>query len=87
MTTIELTSATIQDREPAHPIDDAELAAAAFPARYSGRTLEAYRHDLRGIFQWASNNGLVVLEATRPHIELFRASMEDRGQPPGVESR
>ena len=70
---------TIQYREPDHPIDDAELAAAAFLARYSGRTLEAYRHDLRGFFQWASNNGVVVLEATRPHIELFRASMEDRG--------
>src|SRR5205823_8137896 len=40
---------------------------------------EAYRHDLRGFFQRASNNGVVVLEATRPHIELFRASMEDRG--------
>ncbi len=70
---------TIQYREPDHPIDDAELAAAAFLARYSGRTLEAYRHDLRGFFQWASNNGVVVLEAARPHIELFRASMEDRG--------
>ena len=70
---------TIQYRQPDHPIDDAELAAAAFLARYSGRTLEAYRHDLRGFFQWASNNGVVVLEATRPHIELFRASMEDRG--------
>ena len=79
MTPIELPSATIQYREPDHPIDDAEVAAAAFLARYSGRTLEAYRHDLRGFFQWASNNGVVVLEATRPHIELFRASMEDRG--------
>src|SRR5947207_14012156 len=79
MTTIELTCATIQHREPDHPIDDAELAAAAFLARYSGRTVEAYRHDLRGFFQWASNKGVVVLEATRPHIELFRASMEDRG--------
>ena len=69
---------TIQYREPDHPIDDAELAAAAFLARYSGRTLEAYRHDLHGFFQWASNNGVAVLEATRPHIELFRASMEDR---------
>jgi hypothetical protein len=27
----------------------AELAAAAFLARYQGRTLEAYRHDLRGL--------------------------------------
>jgi hypothetical protein len=49
MTTIELTCATIQHREPDQPIDDAELAAAAFLARYSGRTLEAYRHDLRDL--------------------------------------
>jgi hypothetical protein len=27
--------------------DEAQLAAAAFLARYSGRTLKAYRHDLR----------------------------------------
>jgi hypothetical protein len=26
------------------PLDEAELAAAAFLARYSARTLEAYRH-------------------------------------------
>lgn len=44
----------------------------SFLARYSGRTLEAYRHDLRGYFQWASNNDVDVLKATRPHIELFR---------------
>src|ERR1044072_5019564 len=73
---------TIQYREPDHPIDDAELAAAAFLARYSGRTLEAYRHDLRGFFQWASNNGVVVLEATRPHIELFRARWKIAVWPP-----
>lgn len=30
--------------------DEAELAAVAFLARYSGRTLEAYRHDLRSFF-------------------------------------
>jgi hypothetical protein len=37
--------------EPISP-DDAELAAVAFLARYSGRTLDAYRHDLRNLFQW-----------------------------------
>ena len=34
--------------------DEAQLAAAAFLARYSGRTLDAYRHDLRGFFQWSA---------------------------------
>ena len=33
--------------------DEAQLAAVAFLARYSGRTLDAYRHDLRNLFQWA----------------------------------
>ncbi len=46
------------------PVDEARLAAAAFFARYSGRTLEAYRHDLRAYFQWALDNGLEVLAAT-----------------------
>ena len=63
----------------AFEIDEAQLAAVSFLARYSGRTLEAYRHDLRGYFQWASDNDLAVLKATRPHIELFRAWMENRG--------
>ena len=27
-------------------IDEAELAAAAFLARYQGRTMDAYRHDI-----------------------------------------
>jgi len=44
---------------------------------YSGRTLEAYRQTYAG-FQWAADNHLDVLKATRPHIELFRAWMEDR---------
>jgi hypothetical protein len=41
----------------APPVGPAELAAASFLARYSGRTLDSYRADLRGYFQWA--NGLV----------------------------
>ena len=39
-------------------------------ARYSGRTFEAYRHDLRTYFQWAADAGLEVFSATRGHIEL-----------------
>jgi integrase/recombinase XerD len=59
--------------------DEAELAAVAFLARYGGRTLDAYRHDLRNLFQWAADHGLAVLQATRPHLELYRSSMEERG--------
>lgn len=31
-------------------LDEAQLAAASFLARYSGRTLESYRADLRQFF-------------------------------------
>ena len=37
-------------------LDDAQLAAVAFLARYGGRTLESYRADLRQFFQWDSKN-------------------------------
>lgn len=66
MTTIETTATTIEMPRDDFVIDDAQLAAVAFLARYSGRTLDAYRHDLRGFFQWAADNNLAVLEATRP---------------------
>ena len=33
--------------------DEGQVAAAAFLARYSGRTLDAYRYDLRCFFQRA----------------------------------
>jgi integrase/recombinase XerD len=59
--------------------DEAQVAAAAFLARYNGRTLDAYRFDLRTFFQWAVDVGLAVLEAKRPHIELYRTVMEQRG--------
>jgi len=37
--------------------DEAQVTAVAFLARYNGRTLDAYRQDLRGFFDWA---GIVV---------------------------
>jgi site-specific recombinase XerD len=61
------------------PVDEAELAAAAFLARYQGRTLDAYRYDLRAFFQWAADDRLDILEATRPQIELYVRAMEARG--------
>lgn len=79
MTTIETSTVAIDLPREDFVFDDAQLAAVAFLARYSGRTLDAYRHDLRGFFQWAADNQLAVLAATRPHIELYRAWMEDRG--------
>ena len=66
-------------QEPSSPSIRPKLAAIAFLARYSGRTLDAYRHDLRNLFQWAADHGLPVLEATRAHLELYRTSMEERG--------
>ena len=79
MTTIEAGTTDVQLPDDDFLVDDAQLAAVAFLARYSGRTLDAYRHDLRGFFQWAADNTLSVLDATRPHVELYRSWMEDRG--------
>jgi integrase len=79
MTPIESTVEVLDQPGPAFTLSEEQLAAVAFLARYSGRTLEAYRHDLRCLFQWAADHGLAVLGASRAHLELYRASMEERG--------
>ncbi len=79
MMRLEAVATTIKRPEPDLPFDEAQLAAAAFLARYGGQTLDAYRHDLRTFFQWAADNRLILLQATRPHIELYRGAMEQRG--------
>lgn len=56
-------------------------------ARYSGRTLDAYRQDLRWYFQWAADRHLDVLTAARGHIELYRHDMEQRGLAPSTIDR
>ncbi|MHB8296248.1 MAG: site-specific integrase, partial [Acidimicrobiales bacterium] len=43
------------------------------------RTFDAYRHDLRNLFQWASDHGLPMMEATSAHLEMHRSAMEERG--------
>jgi site-specific recombinase XerD len=80
MTSLDATSTTLVSQEPpGRSFDEEQMAAASFLARYNGRTLEAYRDDLRGFFQWAHDHEVEVMSATRPHIELFRVSMEQRG--------
>lgn len=76
MTTI---TTTVESSGNGFAVDPAELAAIAFLALRSGRTLDAYRRDLRNLFQWASDHDLAVLEAIRSHLELDRTSMEERG--------
>ena len=71
----------------AQAVDPAELAAAAFLARYQGRTLEAYRHDLRRFFQWARDVGLDDLAAARPQIELYVRHLEEAGLAPSTIDR
>jgi hypothetical protein len=70
MTTIDLNAATVERPGDRFERDEAELAAASFLARYSGRTLEAYRHDLRGFFQWADNHS----RYSRPHARTSNCS-------------
>jgi integrase/recombinase XerD len=38
----------------------------------------AYRHDLKSFFEWVNQSNIVVLEATRPHVQLYRHHMEQR---------
>src|SRR5918996_894033 len=87
MTTIQSMITTVERPDSGFEPDEAQLAAVSFLARYNGRTMDAYRHDLRGYFQWAADNDVEVLEATRPHIELCRCWMEDRGLAPSTIDR
>jgi integrase/recombinase XerD len=79
MTTITCATTAVQPPFDERGVRRSGVAAVSFLARYSGRTLEAYRHDLRGFFQGAADHDVPVLAATRPHIELWRGSMEERG--------
>ncbi len=45
---VEETATTVELHGDDFVIGDAQRAAVAFPARFTGRTLDAYRHALRG---------------------------------------
>ncbi|MGO8859280.1 MAG: tyrosine-type recombinase/integrase [Acidimicrobiales bacterium] len=79
MSTMKMSRAVLVSVSEGDPVKQAQMAAAAFLARYGGRTLETYRYDLRAFFQWCADVGLPVLDAKRPHIELWRAASEERG--------
>jgi integrase len=68
-------------------LDEAQLAAAAFPSRYGGRTLESYRADLRQSSSGRRSSGCRRWRATRAHIELYRAWVEQRGLAPATVDR
>jgi integrase/recombinase XerD len=88
MTILESATAfIIPQPKPGPSFDEEQVDAASFLARYSGRTLEAYRDDLRGFFQWAHDHGVEVMKATRPHVELFRVWTEQRGLAPATLDR
>jgi hypothetical protein len=59
-----------------------QLAAVAFLAGYRGRTLEAYRHDLLCLLQWAADHSLAVLAATRTRAV---PDFDGRTQPGGID--
>jgi len=79
------TPVVLRARDPL--LDEAQFAAVAFLARYSGRTLESYRADLRQFLQWIGSVGLVPLQATRAHIELYRGWMDERSLDPATVDR
>lgn len=87
MAALETTCASIQTQDDRLFVDEAQLAAAAFLAGYSGRTLDGYQHDVRMFFGWARQQGFDVLRARRPHIELYRSAMEERGLAPATIDR
>jgi integrase/recombinase XerD len=69
-------------------IDPVRLAAAAYLARFKGRTRLHTESDLRCFLFWCSERALAPLAATRPHIELYvRWMQEQRRYAPSTVSR
>ena len=58
MTKANVTTTVLVSAEEKGPFDQAQMAAVAYLARYSGRTLETYRYDVRVFFQWCADVGL-----------------------------
>ena len=67
MTSVDSTGREIAGVSEPYRLDEAQLAAVAFLARYSGRTLDAYRHDLRTFFQWAADRAWRSRRDPGPH--------------------
>ena len=66
MTTIYSTPTSLQTLDADGAFDEAQFAAAAFLARYSGRTVDAHRHDLRGFLRWSLWEDRTIRDACEP---------------------
>ena len=72
------TSTSFEILPPAH-IDPVRLAAAAYLARFRGRTRVHTESDLRCFLYWCAERGLDPLTTTsRPHIELYVRWMQEQ---------
>ena len=67
-------------------LDEAEQAAAAWPATAAGPSSPTATTCLT-FFRWTNEVGVPVLDATRPHIELYRVALEERGLAPSTIDR
>jgi len=76
---VEETATTVELHGDDFVIGDAQRAAVAFPARSSGRTLDAYRHDLRCFFPWAADGELAVL-AVDPSADRALSALRQRAE-------
>lgn len=65
-------------------VDPALLAAAGFLAGYRGSTRSGYTVGLRRWWAFCETHGLAVLEAKRPHLDLYVRSLEEAGYAPGT---
>ena len=78
MTTIRSTGQVIGQPELPFALDEEQLAAVAFlAATAAGPSRPTATHS--GPCSGGRPHGLAVLAATRTHLELYRASMEERG--------
>jgi integrase/recombinase XerD len=71
------TSTSFEILPPAR-IDPVRLAAAAYLARFKGRTRVHTDSDLRCFLYWCAERGLDPLTTTRPHIELYVRWMQEQ---------
>ena len=80
MTTFDTTTTTVESPRDDFVIDDAQLAAVAFLARYGGRRLDAYRHDLRTLLPavgWGFLGFLPLLVATLAYNKHITGSFTE----------
>ncbi len=77
----------MSDVLPAPTLDLSAFAVAGFLARYREPTVSDYRRDLRSFWQWCAEHDLRLLEARRPHIELYLRDQERSGYAAATISR